>query len=113
MVVETKLLDRSRVAGEKDGEALEKIGLVENIKFAATAVLRAGTVAILRALLILIAEKAECFGGIEGHADFGVVGIVAAAAFEANPFPLPGAGGGNLNLARMAQVGIPLSAFFD
>jgi len=29
VVVETKLLDRSRVAGEKDGEALEKIGLVE------------------------------------------------------------------------------------
>jgi len=27
-----KLLDRSRVAGEKGGEALEKIGVVENVK---------------------------------------------------------------------------------
>src|SRR5207244_1294847 len=100
-------LDRSRVAGEKRGEALEKIGLVENVKFAAAPVLRTGAVAIKGALLIHIAEKAKFFGGIARNADFGVVGIEVRAAFEANVFSLPGAGSGNLNFAGVAQGGIP------
>src|SRR5205823_183118 len=98
-----KLLDWSRGAGEKGREALEKAGLFENVKFAAAAVLRTGAVAIKGALLFTSPKMQNFFAGSRDTPIFAWLALRPGPPLRLMVFPWPGAGGGNLNFAWLAQ----------